>query len=72
MLQKLLLLLAVLAIVWYGFKYVGRLTQQRQRKIAEKEERARKGISDTVQCPVCDAYIAEDLKSDCGKADCPY
>ncbi len=72
MLQKLLLLAALMAIVWYGFKFVGRINQQRQQKIAKDEEMARKGVTDTVQCPVCDAYIAEGLKSHCGKPECPY
>jgi hypothetical protein len=72
MFQKLLVLAAVIAIAWYGFKFVGRLDQQRKRKVARDEEAARDGIADTVQCPVCDAYIAEDIKSNCGKANCPY
>ncbi len=72
MLQKILLLAVVVAIVWYGFKFVGRLDQQRKQKIARDNEAARNGVADTVQCPVCEAYIATDIKSDCGKPDCPY
>ena len=72
MLQKFLLLAAAIAIVWYGFKFVGRLNQQRQQKLNNDEDNARVGVADTVQCPVCDAYVAADSKSDCGKADCPY
>ena len=72
MLQKFLLLAAAIAIVWYGFKFVGRLNQQRQDKVAKDQDNPRMGVADTVQCPVCDAYVAADRKSDCGKADCPY
>ena len=72
MLQKLLLLAAAIAIVWYGFKFVGRLNQQRQQRVDKEEDTARVGASDTVQCPVCTAYVATDSKSDCGKMDCPY
>lgn len=68
MLQKILLLAAAIAIVWYGFKFVGRLNQQRQQKIAKNDD----GVAETVQCPVCEAYIAADIKGDCGKAGCPY
>lgn len=72
MLQKLLLLLAAIAIVWYGFKLVGRFNQQRQQKVAKEDDKIRMGVSDTVQCSVCEAYIAADSKSSCGRADCPY
>ena len=72
MLQKFLLLAAAIAIVWYGFKFVGRLNQQRQQKVDNAEDNTRLGVADTVQCPVCDAYVTADGKSDCGKANCPY
>lgn len=69
MFQKILLLAAVVAIVWYGFKLVGRLDRQRKDRLARD---ARTGIADTVQCPACDAYVAADSPGNCGKADCPY
>jgi len=69
MLQKLLLLVVVVAIVWYGFKLVGRVDRQRKDKLARD---ARTGIADTVQCPVCDAYVSADNPNNCGKAGCPY
>ena len=72
MLQKFLLLAAAIAIVWYGFKFVGRLNQQGQQKVDNDEDNTRLGVADTVQCPICDAYVAADGKSDCGKANCPY
>ena len=58
MLQKFLLLAAAIAIVWYGFKFVGRLNRQRQQKVDNDEDNTRLGVADTVQCPVCDAYVA--------------
>ncbi len=72
MVQKFLVLAAVVAIAWYGFKLFGRLDQQRKQKIARDEEADRKGIADTVQCSVCDAYVAEGAKNNCGKPNCPY
>ena len=72
MLQKFLLLAAAIAVVWYGFKFVGRLNQQRQQKVDNDEDNTRLGVADTVQCPICDAYVAADSRSDCGKANCPY
>ena len=41
--NKILLLAAVLAAVWYGFKLVGRLDRARKRKLRE----AARGPSDT-------------------------
>jgi hypothetical protein len=72
MFQKLLVLAAVIAIAWYGFKLFGRIDHQRKQKIARDEEAARRGVADTVQCPVCEAYVAEGINSNCGKPDCPY
>ncbi len=72
MVQKLLVLAAVIAIAWYGFKFFGRIDHQRKQKIARGEEAGRDGIAETVQCSVCDAYIAEGIDSNCGKPNCPY
>jgi len=72
MLQKVLLLAAVIAIVWYGFKLVGRLDRQRKAKVDRDGDDKRVEAADTVQCPVCDAYVAENGTSNCGKANCPY
>lgn len=85
-LQKLLVLAAIVAIVWYGFKYVGRLQQMRDasnvpraRKRrwpgrAQRTERPAEGpaAEDMVQCPVCDAYVPARGATGCGRADCPY
>ena len=85
-LQKLLVLAAIVAIVWYGFKYVGRLQQMRDasnvpraRKRrwpgrAQRTERPAEGpaAEDMVQCPVCDAYVPARGATNCGRADCPY
>lgn len=85
-LQKLLVLAAIVAIVWYGFKYVGRLQQMRD---ASNVPRARKRrwpgraqraeppaegptAEDMVQCAICDAYVPARGTSGCGRADCPY
>jgi hypothetical protein len=59
-LPKLLVLIAIIAIVWYGFKAVGRVNRKRQ---AQAREAARKRHSelaahDMIQCPKCRAYTA--------------
>jgi uncharacterized protein len=83
--SKLLVLVAVIAAVWFGFKYVSRLQYQRE-KTAEARDRverrrdgdpvdARKGrekAQDMVPCPACGAYVAPKSTRNCGRPDCPY
>ena len=72
MLTKLIILVALVLIAWYGFKFMGRVDHKRKQKLAQDQNAARDGVADTVQCPVCDAYIAESVMRDCGKQGCPY
>jgi hypothetical protein len=71
MFQKLLVLAAVIAIAWYGFKLVGRINDERKRKVNQDKDSARDRIANTVKCPVCDAYIAEGASGACDKPGCP-
>ncbi len=85
-LQKLLVLAAVIALVWYGFKFVGRLQDQRnaaqglgRRKARRTKTRGRAATEpkapeaeDMVACPVCQAYVQARGASRCDRADCPY
>ena len=85
-LQKLLLLAAIIAAVWYGFKFVGRLQDARDAQAGKparkprwpgkrrKETKAAGGegeAEDMVQCPVCQAYVPARSAQSCGRADCP-
>ena len=72
MLQKLIVLAALIAIAWYGFKLFGRLDAQRKGAVARKREESGPHVAETVKCRECGAYIAEDAKSDCGKPGCPF
>lgn len=85
---KLLVLAAICAAVWYGFKYVGRMNriQKGERKLGERGlgerlRRAARGkgkagdtetIEDTEKCPTCGAYVSVEGISSCGKPNCPY
>ena len=84
--QKLLVLAAVVAIVWYGFKFLGKL--QKARAVEAKEHKkatrqTRKGrwrrakdealeAEVMVQCPVCEAYVPARGTAACDRPDCPY
>ncbi len=86
-LQKFLVLAAVIALVWYGFKYVGRLQDQRKAggglgRRAARRSKPRGGTSaaepgtpeaeDMVACPVCQAYVQVHGATRCDRSDCPY
>jgi hypothetical protein len=77
-LSKLLLLLLVIAAVWFGFRYMGRVDAVRR---ALREELARRQqpqkaprveAEDLVSCSACGAYVSARGASRCGRADCPW
>ena len=65
---KLLVLAAIIAAVWYGFKWVTRMRDIRDAAEAEREVTA----EEMVRCPKCDAYVVAKGASDCGRDGCPY
>ncbi|HSR54939.1 MAG TPA: hypothetical protein VLN73_01770 [Alphaproteobacteria bacterium] len=72
-LSKLLVLILIIAAIWYGFKWVGRLDRERKERL--KEDRSRpgdRGSRDLIECTACGAYVAPGL-DECpeGRADCP-
>lgn len=75
--SKLVVLIAIVVAVWYGFKYVGQLDRARKERQAGKPPRRTGGgkppeVEDTVQCPVCGAYVVARTASPCERPDCPY
>ncbi len=85
-LQKLIVLVGIVAAVWYGFKLITRLQEARKTDAALRQKTANRSgaargeshseapieAEDMVQCPVCQAYIAARSTSSCGRDDCPY
>ena len=72
--SKLVILIAIVVVVWYGFKLVGQLDRQR-RELARRAKDApkpRASVEDTVKCRVCGTYVARAGATSCGRADCPY
>jgi uncharacterized protein len=85
--QKLIVLAAVIALVWYGFKFIGRLQDQRKaegglgaraarrpkrRSRTAAAEPAVQDAEDMVACPVCQAYVQARGVTRCDRSDCPY
>jgi uncharacterized protein len=80
-LGKLIVLIVVILVVWYGYKYVARLEQIRQalhraRRAAEAQQRGggtpRLKAEDMVKCRACGAYVAAEGAGRCGRGDCPW
>lgn len=76
--QKLIVLGLVIAAVWYGFKFLGRLQQTRktEAKLREAEGRSAKkaperkaataheDVAELIHCPACGAYVQAGSKCD--------
>jgi uncharacterized protein len=78
-LGKILVFVAVIALVWIGFRLVGRLDQARKQQMrtaargqTEGGKKQRPAVEETVRCRVCDAFVAARGATSCGRADCPY
>ena len=74
-LTKLLFTAAVIAAVWYGYKWVGRVQSQRAAEGKLDSNRPRPGpaeAADMIRCPVCDSFVAASAAVSCGRQDCPY
>ena len=77
--QKLLVIIAILAAVWYGLKLIGRLDRERKQalkeaavaKPAKPAQPAASGnaVRDLVECGRCHAFVVPAaVCSACGKA----
>jgi len=78
--QKLIVLAAIVAAVWYGFKFLGRLQQARKaeaklregkngqpaKKSGEAARRRGDAVEDLVPCPSCGAYVRAGSTCTCG------
>ena len=69
---KLLVLVIIVAAVWYGFKLVGRLDRQRREKIAQKKKKGTDSVGKMEQCKICGTYVLASGTRNCGRPGCPY
>lgn len=76
-LQKLLVLVAVISAIWFGFRLLGQIDRQRRqaapprKKWWQTKRTEPQQVEDMVKCKVCGAFTARAAKS-CGKPGCPY
>ena len=80
-LGKLIFTVIVVAVVWYGFKMLNRLGEERRDKLARQDKPVKKSnktstsnndAEDMVACSVCGTFVAPSSVSNCGRNDCPY
>jgi uncharacterized protein len=75
-LGKLLVLAAIVAAVWYGFKYVGQLDKQRRQSVGRNDggapsqatKRQTTDSEDTVRCPRCGVFYVAGNPHSCDDA----
>jgi len=78
--SKLVVLVILIALVWYGFKYAARVEAIRRSVRDEAARRqARPGVrppsrsvEDLVKCPQCGAFVSATGATNCGKPGCPW
>lgn len=85
-LPKLLVIVAVIAVVWYAFKFIGRRDQLGAAKKAPRQganrganraanraasKKTRDEIEDLVQCTACGTYV-QSRGATCARPNCPH
>ncbi len=79
-LQKLLVLGLIIAAIWYGFKWVGRLDRERKERLRKGgggtggvTGGATGGDQDLAECALCGTYVTASIaQCPAGRADCPH
>ncbi len=79
---KVLLLVAVVAVVWFGFRWFQRWEKERRERAEREEEEGNRLGRDAAPrtdsrqtevmtaCRVCGTYVAQGARS-CGRPSCP-
>lgn len=82
-LPKLLVLLVLLLVVWYGFKLIERRTSRREeiekaaeaavrRSVRRRRSRDRAGSVETTECATCGSFVPRESPAACERSDCPH
>ena len=71
--QKLIILIAILLAVWYGFRWIGKIAAERKalQREAMRGRPARRSVEDMVKCRLCGDYVPASGVASCAKANCP-
>lgn len=69
---KYLVLILVIAAVWYGYRYVNNRKKAAGQPVTPPPAHPQVKAEDMAACRVCGAYVAEATVKSCGRNDCPY
>ena len=77
MLTKLLTLILLIVVVWFGYKVVARLNANAKARRDEIKggaglPRPRPNAEEMVRCASCGVYVSSTKATSCGRPDCPY
>lgn len=78
MFGKFLLTVAVIAIIWFGYKYLAHLAELKRRDTTGRPakgptRRAEQPDAEAmVECRVCGTWQTARGAKPCGRSDCPY
>lgn len=79
MFGKILLTVAVIAIIWFGFRYLSRQAELRRRDPADRVTPpcppgadAAAEAETMLECRVCGTWQPGRSVRSCGRTDCPY
>ncbi|HSE78034.1 MAG TPA: hypothetical protein VLG66_08515 [Alphaproteobacteria bacterium] len=71
---KIVVLVAVIAIVWFGFRWLQRIESERRKAAGSSASRidGRRPVAaeDLAPCPVCGVYVVAGSPA-CGRKRCP-
>ncbi len=71
-LSKLLVLAALIAAVWYGFRWIQRLQQLQRSAERDTVERDPAPSRDLDACSRCGVFFAAGAERPCDRSDCPF
>ncbi|WP_142847328.1 hypothetical protein [Telmatospirillum sp. J64-1] len=77
MIQKILLTLLVIGVVWFGWKYISRqiAAPKSRPRVSGREKQGGQSmgeVQEMVKCRACDAYVPKGDALNCGRKDCPW
>ena len=77
--QKIIFTAIIILIVWYGFKWIGKIKIKRERERSylrqDAKAKSKKDINETedmMECNACGAFVVANATKACGRNDCPY
>jgi len=71
--MKILVLAAIVTAVWYGFKMMTRINEDRKDRVEDrKKSSGSPATEDMIACPECGTFVPANSAAKCERANCPY